>query len=81
MLRALPVRRLNQKHSGLYDDCVAYFSLETHISPASGSERSGAERRPGRAAAMSLHMDVCAVFLAFFRKHGGVKHGEKLKLG
>lgn len=33
---------------------------------------------------MSLHMelrDVCTVFLAFFRKNGGTKNGEKLKMG
>lgn len=33
---------------------------------------------------MSLHMelrDVCAVFLAFFRRSGGVKSEEKLKMG
>lgn len=25
--------------------------------------------------------DVCGVFLAFFRKNGGVKNGGKLKMG
>lgn len=61
---------------------MAYFSLETHITALV----SGSHYRAVRAerTQMSLHMelrDVCTVFLALFRKNGGVKSGEKVKMG
>lgn len=76
--------RLSEKHSGLYDDCMAYFSPETHISAiVSGWLYRAARAECLLCIQMSLHMelrDVYTVFLAFFRKNGDVK-GEKIKMG